>query len=232
MVFRTFLKPLVVTLGAFSLLTFLSTAADEKKDDKKKEEDKTEVYVVTMETSHGDVELELDRVKAKETVDNFLKYVRDGYYEKTLFHRVEKGYIVQGGGFVKNKDGEYVRKDTGKREAVKSQADNGLKNVKGAIAAARWADNKDSAKSGFFINLAENKALDAPMLSGSGFTVFGKVTKGMEVVEKIGNLEVQTKGTLRLGKKKDDESDHNDYEVPFLPQEDVVLKKITATAKK
>ncbi|MCB1097599.1 MAG: peptidylprolyl isomerase [Verrucomicrobiae bacterium] len=228
---RTLSKSMIaVTVGAVSLIASFSAVAQDKKDEKK--EDKTTVYVATMETSHGVIELELDREKAKETVDNFLKYVRDGYYENTLFHRVEKGYIVQGGGYHKNEKGEYVPKDTGKREAIKSQAKNGLKNAKGTIAAARWADNTDSAKSEFYINLEENKSLDEPLPAGSGFTVFGKVTKGMEVVEKIGGLELRTDGVLRLPRQEDKKTVFDDYKVSFLPKEDVVIQKITAEPKK
>jgi peptidyl-prolyl cis-trans isomerase B (cyclophilin B) len=228
---RTLSIPLLaVTFGAVSLFAGLSAVAQDKKEEKK--EDTTKIYVATMETSHGMIEIELDREKAKETVDNFLKYVRDGYYDNTLFHRVEKGYIVQGGGYHKNDKGEYVPKDTGKREAIKSQAKNGLTNAKGAIAAARWADKSDSAKSEFYINLEENKSLDEPLPAGSGFTVFGKVTKGMEVVEKIGALEVRSDGILRLPREVDKKTVFDDYKVGFLPKEDVVIKKITAEPKK
>ena len=174
----------------------------------------------------------MNREKAKETVDNFLKYARSGYYEGTLFHRVEKGYIVQGGGFRKNRKGDYVPKDTGDRKAVKSQANNGLLNTKGTIAAARCANNKDSAKSEFYINIADNKALDEPLPAGSGFTVFGKVTKGMDVVETIGALEVRKKAVLRLPRKKDKKVVYDDYKVDFLPKEDVVIKKVTVKPKK
>lgn len=215
----------VATLCAMAVVSFAS-ADDEKK------EDKTNIYIVKMETSHGNIELELNREKAKETVDNFLEYARKGYYENTLFHRVEKGYVIQGGGYRKNSEGEYVKKDTGDRKPVKSQSGNGLKNEKGTIAAARWADGKDSAKSEFFINLADNKGLDDPLPAGSGFTVFGKVTKGMDIVEKIGNLAPQSNGVIRLAKKKDKETVYEDYKVSFLPKEDVVIKKVTATAKK
>lgn len=237
MLLRTFSMPLlaltvgVVAFAAVSVSALADDEKDEKKDEKKKD-DKTKVYLARMETSHGVIELELNRDKAKETVDNFLHYVRSGYYEGTLFHRIEKDYIVQGGGFRKNSKGDYVPKDTGKRGAVKSQSNNGLANSKGTIAAARRAHDKDSAKSEFYFNLADNKALDEPLPAGSGFTVFGKVTKGMDVIEKIGGLETRKKGVLRLPRKDGDKTVHDDYKVDFLPKEEVVIKKISCEPKK
>ena len=199
-------------------------------DDKNKE-DKPKIYIATMETSLGVIELELNREKAKETVDNFLKYVRDGYYEDTVFHRVEKGYIVQGGGFRKDSKGRYVPKSTGDRKPIKTQAGNGLKNEKGTIAAARWADKKDSAKSEFYFNLAHNKHLDEPLPAGSGFTVFGKITKGMDVLEKMAAVEVRDNGVIHLPRDKDKKKEYDDYSVPFLPKVDLVIKKISVEPK-
>lgn len=196
------------------------------------QDDKTKVYLARMETSLGVIELELDREKAKETVDNFLAYARDGYYDGTLFHRVEKDYIVQGGGYQRNKDGECRPKGTGDRKPVKSQAGNGLKNGKGTIAAARHAGDKDSAKSEFYFNLADNGQLDEPFPAGSGFTVFGKIVSGMEVLEKIAAAELQKEGVLRLPRKDGDKTVYDDYKVGFLPKEDIVLRKVSVEAKK
>ena len=229
---------LLTAVAMFSILCAVPALAQDdkkdKKDDKKEEkkEDKTKVYVARIETSLGLIELELDREKAKETVDNFLKYARDGYYEGTLFHRVENGYIVQGGGYMKNEKGRYVRKSTGKRKTVKSQAKNGLTNKKGTIAAARWAFHKDSAKSEFFFNLADNTSLDDPLPAGSGFTVFGKVTNGMDVVERIGEVELRKDGVLSLSRKEGDKTVTKDLPVEFLPKRDVVIKKILIEPKK
>ena len=132
MLSRTLSMPLfAVTAGAVVFVATLTPAlADDKKD---KKEDKTKIYHARMETSHGVIELELNREKAKETVDNFLKYVESDYYEGTLFHRVEKGYIVQGGGFRKNSKGDYVPKSTGDRKAIKSQSNKMSPNLQSTV---------------------------------------------------------------------------------------------------
>ena len=194
-------------------------------------EDKAKIYLAKIETSVGDIELELNREKAKETVDNFLSYVKDGYYEGTIIHRVEAGYLFQGGLFHENDEGAIVPKSTGDRKPIKTQAGNGLKNQKGTIAAARWAHQKDSAKSGFYINLADNGRLDEPLPAGDGFTVFGKVTKGLEVVEKIGAAEVQKEGVLRIPRMKDKKVVWDELRVPYLPKDQILIKKISAKPK-
>ena len=138
---------------------------------------------VLIETSFGNIELELDADKAPETVANFMAYVEDGFYNGTIFHRVIPGFMIQGGGF----DSDMVPKPT--KAAIKIEADNGLSNDRGAIAMARTND-PNSATSQFFINHRDNAFLNhsAPTPQGWGYAVFGKVTSGMEVVDKIADV--------------------------------------------
>lgn len=131
---------------------------------------------VTLDTSKGAIELELDAEKAPITVANFVSYVKKGHYEGTIFHRVIPGFMAQGGGFTADMN----QKDTD--APIKNEGQNGLKNVRGSIAMARTSV-LDSATSQFFINVVDNAGLDYP--SNGGYAVFGKVTKGMDVVDAI-----------------------------------------------
>ena len=133
---------------------------------------------VSLKTSMGEIVLELNQEKAPVTVDNFLKYVKSGFYKGTIFHRVIDGFMIQGGGMDAQLRGRPTRKP------VKNESDNGLSNAAYTVAMAREA-NPDSATSQFFINVADNPGLDYPNMHGSGYTVFGKVVKGKEVVDKI-----------------------------------------------
>jgi peptidyl-prolyl cis-trans isomerase B (cyclophilin B) len=135
---------------------------------------------VRLETTLGKITLELDRTAAPRTVDNFISYVDSGFYNGTLFHRVIKGFMIQGGGLDEGMD----RKPT--RDPILNEADNGLKNVTGTVAMAR-TNSPHSATSQFFINTADNAFLDYrnKTANGYGYCVFGKVVKGMEVVRKI-----------------------------------------------
>jgi len=135
---------------------------------------------VEFKTNVGSFVVELYADKAPATVDNFLRYVNDGFYRGTMFHRVIPGFVVQGGGYTK----DYQQKPT--REPVKNEAGNGLKNVTATLAMARTSD-PHSATSQFFINLKDNSFLDhrAPNPREYGYTVFGRVVKGMDVVQKI-----------------------------------------------
>jgi len=144
--------------------------------------------IVEMKTSQGVIKLELDEEKAPQTVNNFLYYVGSGFYEGTIFHRVIKGFMIQGGGF----DAQDQRKETA--PAIKNEADNGLKNVKGSIAMARTGV-VDSATSQFFINLVDNEFLNHrdKTQRGYGYAVFGKVIDGMDVVERIGRVRTINK---------------------------------------
>ncbi len=135
---------------------------------------------VRLATSMGDIVLELDPQHAPKTVANFLRYVREGFYDGTMFHRVIKGFMIQGGGFTP----EYEQKAT--HEPIHNEADNGLKNVRGSIAMARTGD-PHSATAQFFINVVDNDFLNyrAPTMRGWGYTVFGHVVEGMDVVDRI-----------------------------------------------
>ena len=151
----------------------------------------TEVSKVRLKTSKGDIVLELNAAKAPITVENFLGYVKKKHYDATVFHRVINGFMIQGGGF-KLEGKELVEKETGK--GILNEGKNGLKNDRGTIAMARTND-PNSATAQFFINVADNAALDFP--NNGGYAVFGKVTEGMEVVDKI--KAVKTRADARLG---------------------------------
>jgi peptidyl-prolyl cis-trans isomerase A (cyclophilin A) len=138
---------------------------------------------VSLKTTMGEIVLELDQEKAPKTVANFMQYVKSGHYKGTIFHRVIDGFMIQGGGM----DARLVTKKT--NAPVKNEAKNGLLNVPYSVAMARTAD-PDSATSQFFINVAENTPLDYPGRDGFGYTVFGKVVKGQEVVDKIRGVVV------------------------------------------
>ena len=133
---------------------------------------------VSIKTSMGDIVVELDQEKAPKSVANFLSYVKKGHYKGTIFHRVIDGFMIQGGGM----DAKLMQKRTAK--PVVNEAQNGLKNVPYSLAMARSGD-PHSATSQFFINVAENTSLDYPGRDGFGYTVFGKVVEGQEVVDKI-----------------------------------------------
>jgi cyclophilin family peptidyl-prolyl cis-trans isomerase len=145
------------------------TAAAAQSDDK--------YPVVILDTSFGPITIELDRERAPITVENFLKYVDDGFYDNLTFHRVIPTFMIQGGGF----DQQMREKKEGQRGEIKNESGNGLSNARGTIAMAR-RDNPDSASSQFFINVADNGRLDN---FRGGYAVFGKVTAGMDVVDKI-----------------------------------------------
>ncbi len=161
---------------------------------------------VLIQTNLGDIVVELDRKRAPVTVENFLRYVREGFYDGTIFHRVIDGFMIQGGGFTP----EFRRKQT--YAPIQNEADNGLKNVRGTIAMARTR-NPHSATAQFFINVADNKFLDhtRPTLNGWGYTVFGKVVEGMDVVDRIRRVPTGPGGPF----PKD------------VPRETVVIKRIT-----
>jgi peptidyl-prolyl cis-trans isomerase A (cyclophilin A)/peptidyl-prolyl cis-trans isomerase B (cyclophilin B) len=133
---------------------------------------------VSLKTSMGEIVLELDQEKAPKTVDNFLQYVKSGFYKGTIFHRVIDGFMIQGGGMDARLQGRKTR------PPVKNESDNGLSNAAYTVAMAREAA-PDTATSQFFINVVDNPGLDFPNMNGSGYTVFGKVVKGQEVVDKI-----------------------------------------------
>ncbi|MBI4717706.1 MAG: peptidyl-prolyl cis-trans isomerase [Planctomycetes bacterium] len=133
---------------------------------------------VKLETTLGDIVVELDAAKAPITTENFLTYARDKFYDGTVFHRVISNFMIQGGGY----DTDLNEKPT--RSPIKNEWENGLKNVRGTIAMARTTA-PDSASAQFFINVVDNPKLDQPISGGAGYAVFGKVVEGMDVVDKI-----------------------------------------------
>jgi peptidyl-prolyl cis-trans isomerase B (cyclophilin B) len=155
---------------------------------------------VLLETSQGNITLELDDAKAPVTAANFLSYVDEHFYDNTVFHRVIDGFMIQGGGF------EPGMKQKKTKAAIKNEAANGLSNVRGSIAMARTSD-PNSATAQFFINVADNSSSLNPRPGSAGYAVFGKVVEGMEVVDKI--------KAVATGNK----SGHAD-----VPVQDVVIK--------
>ena len=158
----------------------------------------------TIETSMGTITVELDDAKAPITVKNFIDYAQAGHYDGTIFHRVIDGFMIQGGGFTKDMN----QKET--RAPIKNEAANGLKNARGTIAMARTMI-VDSATSQFFINLVDNEFLDyrGPDPRMFGYAVFGKVTDGMEVVDRIAKVKTGFAGP------------HQN-----VPEEPVIIRKV------
>ncbi len=133
---------------------------------------------VLLQTSMGNITLELDAEHAPKSTANFLQYVKDKHYDGLVFHRVIRGFMIQGGGY----DSSYAQRKT--RSPIENEAKNGLKNARGTIAMARTND-PHSASSQFYINHADNASLDFPSFDGWGYAVFGTVVEGMDVVDKI-----------------------------------------------
>lgn len=165
---------------------------------------------VQLQTNLGNITLELDRKAAPNSVANFIKYVEDGHYNGTIFHRVISDFMIQGGGFTP----DFNQKKT--RAPIKNEANNGLKNVRGTIAMARTGD-PHSATAQFFINTVDNDFLDysSPSMQGWGYAVFGKVVEGMESVDKIRAVP-----TGRGGPFPSD-----------VPKEKVIINKATVVAE-
>ncbi|MFG6666659.1 peptidylprolyl isomerase [Halomonas sp. HNIBRBA4712] len=159
--------------------------------------------MIVLQTSKGDITVALNHEKAPKTAANFEQYVRDGFYDGTLFHRVIDGFMVQGGGF----DTNFEQKPT--REPIENEADNGLENKVGTLAMARTQD-PHSASSQFFINVGNNSFLNhsGKNLQGWGYAVFGEVVEGMDVVDAIKGV-----ATTRRGMHAD------------VPAEDVVIER-------
>jgi peptidyl-prolyl cis-trans isomerase B (cyclophilin B) len=147
---------------------------------------------VRLVTTLGDIVLELDHSKAPKSVENFLAYVNEGFYEGTIFHRVIDGFMIQGGGFTQ----DFMKKPT--HSPIQNEADNGLKNERGTIAMARTGD-PHSATAQFFINVVNNDFLDyrSPTPRGWGYAVFGKVVEGMDVVDNIRHTPTGSGGPFR-----------------------------------
>jgi len=153
------------------------------------EEEEGKDVMVLIKTSKGDIKVKLFEEEAPISAKNFLQYVEDGHYNGTIFHRVIKGFMVQGGGFTE----DFQQKPT--KAPIKNEADNGLKNKRGTLAMAR-TQVIDSATSQFFINVVDNHFLDhkAKSPSGYGYCVFGEVVEGMDVVDQIRDVQTGRRG--------------------------------------
>ncbi len=160
--------------------------------------------MIKIQTNFGTITLQLNAEKAPITTENFLRYTREGFYDRTIFHRVIEGFMIQGGGM----EPGMAEKKT--HEPIQNEADNGLSNKRGAIAMARTMD-PHSATAQFFINLKDNTFLNhsAPSAQGWGYCVFGEVVDGMDVVDKIKEVPTGNKGQ------------HQD-----VPVDDVIIEKV------
>lgn len=143
---------------------------------------------IRFETSHGNFTVEIDTDRAPVTAENFLQYVKDGFYDNTLIHRVIDNFIIQGGGF----EPGMIQKTT--RPPIRNEAEQGMRNERGTIAMARVPDDPDSATSQFFINTRDNDGLNHAGKYQPGYCAFGRVLEGMEVVERIEGVVTQTVG--------------------------------------
>jgi peptidyl-prolyl cis-trans isomerase A (cyclophilin A) len=219
------MKNLLFTVAALACLAFTACAEDrsgvsnERREEQKGGDAKNPVVV--METSMGNIKIELDDGHAPNTVKNFLTYVDDKFYDGTIFHRVIENFMIQGGGFeqgLKNAKSarEIQSKQKKTRDPIKNEAPNGLENVRGTIAMARTND-LDSATAQFFINVVDNRrGLDRPE---SPYCVFGKVIEGMDVVDKI--RKVKTTRIIIDGRAA----------MGDVPGEDVVIKSVRREKK-
>ncbi|ANG63009.1 peptidylprolyl isomerase [Marinobacterium aestuarii] len=163
--------------------------------------------MIILSTNHGDISIELDYDKAPKTAANFEQYVRDGFYDGVIFHRVIDGFMLQGGGFTPG----MKQKET--RGNIENEANNGLKNLTGTLSMARTMD-PHSASAQFFINVKDNSFLDhtAETTQGWGYAVFAKVVDGMDVVNKIKGVKTTSRGG------------HQD-----VPAEDVIIESARIT---
>jgi peptidyl-prolyl cis-trans isomerase B (cyclophilin B) len=166
----------------------MACGSDKKADSKKSAPTKgnNKMVHVLLETSEGNITIELDSEKAPKTVENFTKYVESGHYNGTIFHRVMEGFMIQGGGM----DAKMFEKSTGK--PIENEGMNGLKNDRGTLAMARTND-PNSATAQFFVNLVNNDFLNSAP-SRPGYAVFGKVSEGMDVVDKIAKAKTGNAG--------------------------------------
>ena len=166
-----------------------------EKEEQKAPEPLTGKYLVLVETTKGDLKIELDADAAPKTVENFLGYVDRKFYDHSLFHRIRKNFMVQGGGYSLGTAG-LKRKWT--RDPIPSESDNGLSNKRGTVAMARGAEDPASATSQFFINVRNNRQLDKEKYEdGFGYCVFGKVLEGMDVVDAMSRVETTVKGSQK-----------------------------------
>ena len=194
----TFLAVVVLGLGCDNEAEEAGPQTKENESQTKKSE--PEKKMVKLETSMGDIVVELNEEAAPVTVKNFLTYVEEGFYDGTIFHRVISNFMIQGGGFTE----QMVRKPT--KPPIVNEASNGLKNIRGSIAMAR-TDDPNSATSQFFINHKDNDALNYVENGNPGYAVFGMTVEGMDVVDAIAGI----KTTMRMGMRD-------------VPAEPVVIK--------
>lgn len=162
---------------------------------------------VKLQTSAGDIVIELDAQAAPVTVKNFLGYVRAGFYDGTIFHRVIHGFMIQGGGFT----ADMIQKET--HDPIANEASNGLSNARGTIAMAR-SNDPDSATCQFFINHVDNPRLDYVANASAGYAVFGKVTEGMDVVDAVARVDTTTRAGM-----------------PNVPVEPIVINSATIVSQ-
>ncbi len=195
-------RRLLTFAGAFLLLITSISHASTSEPVTSKPKPQTNNVVVDINTNQGTITLNLDKKHSPETVRNFLKYANEGFYDGTIFHRVIANFMIQGGGMTP----DMSLKETHK--PIRNESGNGLSNRRGTIAMARTS-NPDSATSQFFINLVDNNYLDGSQ-SQPGYTVFGEVINGMNVVEKIGKARTTRKGP------------HGD-----APSETITIKSVT-----
>jgi cyclophilin family peptidyl-prolyl cis-trans isomerase len=214
---------------ALAMLGFLSCSDPQGKGSKKKGRDSTSVkdkeenvqpgktVNIVIKTSMGTIEGELYEDKAPVTVKNFLQYVDDKFYDDTIFHRVMEDFMIQGGGM--NPD---LKEKKGTRAPIKNESGNGLSNVRGSIAMARKND-PDSATAQFYINVVDNSGT----LDPGGYCVFGKVTKGMDVVDKIRKVETKVAKGYLLHEGK-----YIELPMKDVPVENVIIESVRRAPEK
>lgn len=180
-------KLVTVIIFSGSLLAGCAETADGDKSPGTNSNVVAEKNCVSLVTSMGTISLALDKVNAPISTSNFLSYVNEGFYNNTLFHRVIDGFVIQGGGFTTTLQAKQAK------EPIINEADNGLSNLRGTIAMARYSDPQ-SATSEYFINTVDNTSLDytSSTVSGWGYAVFGEVTAGMDVVDSISKVATDT----------------------------------------
>lgn len=209
------MKPTHAILASLLALLLLASIAGSQEKSGQKDKQKTEKKhmqssgnpIVVMKTSMGTIKLELFLDKAPVTVKNFLSYVDEKYYDQTVFHRVIKGFMIQGGGF----DAGTPIKQKKTKATIVNESINGLKNDRGTIAMARTGD-PNSATSQFFINVVDNNSLNRGAADPNGYAVFGKVIEGLDVVDKI--REVKTSSAQAVASYNGKDVPTNFQDVP------------------
>ena len=176
--------------GLLTAAVLVCGCDEETKKAKTEEKAKVEKNMVKLQTSMGDIVIELNEQAAPVTVKNFLGYVEEGFYDETIFHRVIPDFMIQGGGFT----AQMEKKQT--RQPIINEASNGLKNDRGTIAMARTS-NPNSATAQFFINHKNNDFLNYVDNSNPGYAVFGKTIEGMDIVDKIASVQTTTRAGMK-----------------------------------